>query len=717
MGLKYHKIFTHDHINSRELSEIYTSDSSDHGRLFIMLELPKHKIDQQPYVDQLINEIATYFDTSHQENPEVLLEEILQQINQLLPEMSTAVKIKNWLHTLDLAVGIIYHDNVFMAGIGSINGLLIHNKQITTIMAKNENINPNKIFSDIISGELDEKDALIISTDSLFDYISKEKIRQLIDHYSPSAAAIKINELLETVPDFVTFNSLIIKKPAVTDREIESDQTTINIDTEQNYKKERVDYIEPHISSEEKTSNQPRTKTVVDVRGFKNISLIKKIGAVLGLAGLWCKTIASIFSFIGQKIKNSFLFLFSKKFRKNKEEKTIANIKEITDKKYFWWQKLSIKKKIALVALFVIILVFLQSLVFVTQEKAIDSKNENFNNTLVTIDQKYDEVEAKLIYNDEKTAEQLMLEIQGLINKLEPSSPEQQTKIDELSENAFNKINEIRHIHIVVSPLEKNLSPYITSSQNIVQKNGFFYILADNKLYKTKVYKTQEDLLGENTLEQIFDFAGGQVMESMTDWPEKNRVVLSSLNANNEIYYSIFDLDKKQITGDLKQNVNNTAVKDLCVYGNNLYVLGDKDNQIFKYPESGGGFSGGQTWIKDELDISQASSLAIDGSIYIIDKDGNIKNLLKGYLEKFDYHKPNPSIGTNATIKTFRDSNYLYIIDPENYRVIVLNKDGNIKDQYASQKFDDLKDLTIDPDEKAIYLLNNQYIYLLAINS
>lgn len=705
MGLKYHKIFTHDHINARELSEIYTSDSSDHGRLFIMLELPKHKIDQQPYVDQLINEIATYFDTSHQENPEIILEEILQQANQLLPEMSASVKIKNWLNTLDLTIGIIYHNNVFMAGIGSIHALLIHNKQVTTIMAKNENINPNKIFSDIISGELDEKDALVVSTDSLFDYISKEKIRQLIDHYSPSAAAIKINELLETVPDFVTFNSLIIKKPAITDREIEPTQTQLDISEEP--KKSDTDYIKPDGSGQ-KTSSQPRTKTVVDVRGFKNVGLVKQVGTVFGLIGLWIKSIGKIFSFIAREIKNACLFLFSKKFRQSKEDKTIANIKEMTDKKYFWWQRLTLKKKIAIGALFVILLVFLQSLVFVTQEKAIDSKNENFNNALVAIDQKYDEVEAKLIYKDEKAAEQLMLEIQDLIAQMEPSSPEQQAKIDELSTNAFHKLNnEIRRIHVVPSPLEKfDMSQYISNAHDIVQKNGIFYVLADNKLLK----------IDSDNLEELFNFAGGEVMQSMTDWPEKNKVVLSSLNANNEIYYAVFDLDQKQITGNLKQVTNNTSVDDLRVYGNNLYVLDSDNNQIFKYPESGGGFSGGQPWIKDELDISDSSSLAIDGSIYIVDNKGSIKNLLKGYLEKFDYHAPSPAIGAGAIIKTFRDSDYLYIIDPQNYRVIILNKEGNIKDQYASQKFDDLKDLTIDPDEKAIYLLNNQHIYLLAIN-
>ena len=173
---------------------------------------------------------------------------------------------------------------------------------------------------------------------------------------------------------------------------------------------------------------------------------------------------------------------------------------------------------------------------------------------------------------------------------------------------------------------------------------------------------------------------------------------------------------KKEITGDLKQATNNTSVKDLTVYGNNLYVLDNQNNQIFKYPESGGSFANGQPWIKEELNTSQTSSLTIDGSIYIVTNDGSIKNLLKGGLEKFDYHAPHPNIGTGAIIKTFRDSDYLYIIDPANNRVIILDKEGNIKDQYTSQKFDDLKDLAVDPDEKTIYLLNNQHLYILAIN-
>ncbi|MFA6466334.1 MAG: hypothetical protein WCV71_00540 [Patescibacteria group bacterium] len=702
MGLKYHKIFTHDHLNARELSEVYTSDSSDHGRLFIILELPKQKIDQQPYLDQLINELATYFDTSGQDNPEILLEEILQQANQVLPEMAAAIKIHNWINTIDLTVGIIYDSSIYMAGIGNINGLLMHNKQITTIMAKNNNINPSKVFSDIISGELDDGDALIISTNSLFDYISKEKVRQLVNHYSPSAAAIKINELLETVPDFVTFNSLIIKKPSPTDRELSPEEIRKSIDQEEF---ETTDTIKTSPSPTH--ANAPRTKTVVDISGLKNVPLVQKTSSIFSLFVLYCKTIASIFTFLARKIKYFFLFIFSAKFRQKKEEKTIDDIKQISHQKYFWFKNLSLKKKIAVVILFVIVLIFLQSLVFLTQEKADDNKDTNYNNTLIEIDNKYKEVDAKLIYNDEAAAENILLEIQALISALKPSSPIQQEQITSLSETVFHKINKIRHIYVVPSPVELfDMSASLTSSQDIVQKNGLFYVLGDNKLYQIK----------DNLFEEVFNFAGGQVIQSMTDWPEKNKVVLSSLSASNEITYIIFDLEQKQMTGDFKQSTDNTAVKDLVIYGNNLYVLDNKNNQIFKYPESGGGFANGQPWLKETLDTSNSSSLTIDGGIYTIDNDGTIKNFLKGALERFDYHAPRPNIGPNAIIKTFRDSDYLYIIDPSNNRVLILNKDGNIKDQYASQKFDNLKDLAIDPEEKAIYLLNNQHLYLLAVN-
>lgn len=704
MSVKHHKIFIYDHLNARELSEAYISSETENGRIFAILELPKHKTDQQPIIDEIINEIATTFETANAGDPEVILEQILQNINQLLPELSTNIKIRNWLNTLDLAIGIFHQDNVFLAGIGNINALLIHHNKITPILSKQSSLNPTKIFSDIISGQLDAGDVLVISTNSLFDYISQEKIRQLVKQYSPQAAVIKINELLNTVPDFVTFNSIIIKNPSQTDMEISPE----HIETP-DYDHEDLDKT---ITTKKDTAHQgvftkPKTKLVVDLGAVKNIDSVQKMKKSFSYVGYFFTLLKRFFVYIFKKIKNAFLFVFSSNYRNQSEEKTIDSIKGLTEKKLNWWQTLNIKKRIIIVILFVIILIFLQSLVFLTQKKNVEQKDEAYTNTLIEIQNKYEEVDAKLIYGDDQAAENLLLEISSLINGIEPTSPEQKTEIKEMQEHVFYELNKVRKIHVVTDPVELfNLSDTVATTNNIVQKDGNFYILSNNTIY----------LIKDNTLTEVANLSDGQTINKMTDWPEQNKLVLSSTNTDGQMYYQVFDLSSNKSVGSLKQNNANTQVQDMAVYGNNLYVLDTTNNQIFKYPESGQSFANGQTWLKEELDISNASSITIDGSIYIIDNNGNIKNFLKGQEEKFDYHTPNPSLGSNATIKTFRDSDYLYIIDPQNKRIVILDKDGNIKDQYTSQNFDNLVDLAIDPDEKAIFLLNGNHLYILAIN-
>jgi hypothetical protein len=711
--LKHNKIFTHDHINSRELSELYISDPTDRGRLFIILELPKHKIDQQAAIDDMINKAATYFETSNQEDPEVLLEEILQELNQILPDLGTSMKIRNWLATLDLAVGIFHQDSVYLASIGNVNALLVHNGQLTPILEKNTDINPTKIFADIVSGQLDDRDTLIVSTNSLFDYISREKIKQIVKKYTPRGSALKINELLETVPEFVTFNSLLVKKCTSADIELTVDDIRNKEESlDDIYPEAEESFLDTDKSGPDYRSSKskvpgPRTKLVVDPKGLKNLKLFHLIGKFFGLIALFFKTIWKMLVYVFQKIKNGLLFVFSGKYRRGKEAETLDSIKNITDKKYGWWQNLSTKKKIAIISLFIILLVFLQGLVFLTQKKDVEQKDETFNNNLQEINNKFTEVEARLIYNDEEAAEEILLTIYDIIDNTPIGSPEQQAEIDTIEEKTFHKLNGVRHIHVVPSPVEIIIPvDSILSSQNIVQKDGSFYLLADNQIFMIK----------DDVFTPLNSFADGMVVESMTDWPNTNKLVMSSIDANDQLNYFAFDLNNQQALDTLKPVENNTEVTDLAVYGNNLYVLDASNNQVFKYPERGNGFGNGSVWLKEELDISQSNSLTVDGSIYTIENNGNIRNFTKGQEDAFDYHQPRPVIGPGATIKTFRDSEYLYIIDPQNMRIVILDKEGNIKDQYASQKFDNLVDLAVDPEEKAIYLLNGKHLYLLAIN-
>ena len=693
--LKYHKVFTYDHIHSREISELYISAETPRGQLFVILELPKHKIDQQPLVDEIIKKIDTHFVNLKEDNPEILLEEILQKINEFLPELSTSVKIKNWLNTLAMAVGIMYENNIYLASVGNINALLIHLNQVTPIIEKNPPVNPTKIFSDIISGQLDAGDTLIVSTESLFDYISREKIKQLVKKYSPESAGVKLNELLSTVPDFVTFNSLFMKHPSSSDVALKPEQMEIIEDEEAT-----DDILEAEATITDHHIKPAKTKLVLDLGAVKNINGFNKLKFVGRAIAYFLAIDKKIIIFIASKIKYSILFIFSPRYRRSREAQTLDTIKSSTDHKYMLFQNLSIKKKIAVIILFVIILLFLQSLVFITQQRADKQQTEAYNQLLRDANIKFTEVDTKLIYNDEPAAETILLEIQDMINNVRASSQEQQAKLDELTETVFNQLNKVRHIHVVPSPAEiYNLSDTLIRAQQIVQKEGKFYILDIDKLY----------VLENENLSSLIEFKDGKYL---ADWAGENKLLLG-----NEEQYFIFNIDNNNLESfDFTKTAGNTSVQDMFIYSNNLYVLDSDNNQIFKYAERGDSFSNGSPWLSTDIDLSSTNSFTIDGSIYTIDNNGHIKNFLKGSRAEFDYHQPHPVIGSEATIQTFKDSNYLYIIDPSNKRVIILSKDGEIKDQYTSQLFNNLTDLAIDPEEKAVYLLNGNHLYLLAIN-
>lgn len=697
--LKKQQLFIYDHLNSRELSEIYLSESNSLGQLFILVELPKDKLDQQNVIDQITTDISNYFESSSQTDPELLLEEILQQLNTILPELAPQ-KNKNWFQSIDLAVGILNQNSVYLAGIGNIEALLINHNKFTKILETGAEINPAKIFTDIIAGQLDPGDILIISTNALFDYVSREKIRLITQKYTPQSAVDQLYKLLQTVPDFVTFNSLFIKNPGNNDLElIKNNQVREEDNVAQiDLVKKPNENQRPH---DVKKTYPPKVKTklVFDKQGLKNIKTVQKILTIWEYAKTFFAILNKIFSTFFAYLKKIYLFIFSRRYRRNSENTLLEKTKDKVNKKVNWFTYLNWRKKILIIALLVVILIFLQGLVFLTQKKAADKQEMTYQQNIEAINNTLNEVEASLIYNDQKRAEDLLLNIQEMLSKLQANSVEQEAEIADVEEQTARLINKIRHINYVSDPLELFDLSTLQNAKKIAQKDGQFYLLDETGLY----------LLTDQSIEKITDFAQGQ---TLANWPNQNKLILSA-----EQKYSIFNLDTKQIESfGFTQNSGNTSVQDMAIYSNNLYVLDNTSSKVFKYPEKGSSFSNGINWLQEDIALQEAYSLAIDGDIYLTFNNGEIKKLRKGKLENFTYHQPHPEIGNQAVIKTVADSDLLYIIDPNNQRVVILNKDGNIKDQYTSPKFDNLIDLAIDAQEKTIYLLNGNHLYLLAIN-
>jgi len=151
---------------------------------------------------------------------------------------------------------------------------------------------------------------------------------------------------------------------------------------------------------------------------------------------------------------------------------------------------------------------------------------------------------------------------------------------------------------------------------------------------------------------------------------------------------------------------------NISCFNSNLYLLDKNKGTISKYEYFGGlAWNVPKTWIENEPEIKQAKSMAIDGGIWFLNKEGKILRFYAGEFEKQIEIKTFPVFKNPVKIWTSPFSSYLFVLEPEQKRIIITDKNGSIVKQYQSEKFDNLKDFSVSLDEKTIYLLNNLSVY------
>ena len=153
---------------------------------------------------------------------------------------------------------------------------------------------------------------------------------------------------------------------------------------------------------------------------------------------------------------------------------------------------------------------------------------------------------------------------------------------------------------------------------------------------------------------------------------------------------------------------------DLETYGRYIYVLDPVENQIWKYMRERSKYSG-STAYNTGADLSSAISIAIDGSIFIISSDGSIQKIHGGKKVQFAFRElPSVSFaGENLKLYTTRALDFLYLLDPDNSRVLVFSK-GDQFATYKKQVIYDLpgiRDFTVDDSGQRINLISDTKIY------
>ncbi len=153
---------------------------------------------------------------------------------------------------------------------------------------------------------------------------------------------------------------------------------------------------------------------------------------------------------------------------------------------------------------------------------------------------------------------------------------------------------------------------------------------------------------------------------------------------------------------------------DVQTYGRYTYILDPAENQIWKYERRRSNYSA-STAYNQGANLAESVSFAIDGAIYVVSASGEIQKIFRGVSQDYDFRDlpSTPITGPNVKLYTTAELDYIYVLDPDNERLLVFVKG----DRFATYKrqilygIDDARDFIVDEGGQTVSLLTKNKIY------
>ncbi len=103
--------------------------------------------------------------------------------------------------------------------------------------------------------------------------------------------------------------------------------------------------------------------------------------------------------------------------------------------------------------------------------------------------------------------------------------------------------------------------------------------------------------------------------------------------------------------------------------------------------------------------------MTVDGIVWVLNQDNTISQYRLGKLQQDITVELFPVPKKLYKVLVSPNNPYLYLLEPMQKRIIILEKSGQLVKQFQSEQFDNLKDFAVSWDGRTIWLLNGTKIY------
>ncbi len=130
---------------------------------------------------------------------------------------------------------------------------------------------------------------------------------------------------------------------------------------------------------------------------------------------------------------------------------------------------------------------------------------------------------------------------------------------------------------------------------------------------------------------------------------------------------------------------NTINIDQLIGYGSNAYVLDKENSQVWRFRGTEGSLSKPDPFFNknNQPNMEKTAFLAIDGSLWLVDRDGGLSKFTGGVKDAY-YPKINVDPRLVSVDGFYLDeyTSFIYILDGNQHRIIVVDKNGRYQSQY-----------------------------------
>ena len=724
--INYTRLTTSDKLDDRFLTcQVYEPVDPEQvksGMIFSQIEIlnpwfPTSQIGQT-VINTLIREYYRGNDTSDLVN----FENAVKKVNEALAQIAQNGET-DWIGKFSGILALVNKDEIHIAQTGQSQAYLFRGTKanhITEGLGSNEPPHPLKTFTNLTSGNLQEGDKIIIGNSTLFAVYSPNELKIPISSYRPTLSAIEIARGLKR-HGAQNGNAIII--------ELTTKDELANIPPEQKLDTIYLDKggfdlvaslrsffsaLVPIFSGAGKTTSKllrnsknalaPKVKSTIiaSQKGFEKVSQsASKFGQ-----GAREKMTASPTS--GEEIyadnavsddpsqdgngatnspndKRSYLKKNFLKFKNRLRRILIATGLYSSN-----------RSKMIATMMYIVVGILVITLGFTIVTRAQRANDKNLREKSAQITSLSGDAAIAISKEDENEALRKYLEILRLADDIKGSRYENETK--EIVEKAKTKVKEISKLNTIEPGKQYKIEGDIAGLTSI----------DDNLMY----YKNNEGMFLKKALESSFNVLSNQKLESP---------ILSTTSVENGNEVVLLTNDKKIKTigiNDIQFRDHGVELEGgikLREFSGNLYVLDPGSNQIWKVVADDGKYDNASAYIKDEAVIDNSVDLAIDGSIYVLSRDCQIKKLSRGNQSaEFTIKLPaNQEFKNCKAIASSESSSSIFIANEENSKVkiVEIKKNGDFAGQFELNASSDSKNILINSQRReAIVQTSSQII-------